>query len=158
MLLNTPITVSIPNWLYDELAGLELHEEFEQRSIYSFPKDFQNNIQQLLENILGCKIELTAGWMNCTKYIGNDNAFGWHNESDVRSEQGLIGDFVCTLWVAGAVGKGGAYKFIADDGHVVKIELNPPSAIFVSKYTLHSVEIYLGTEYRISFNLNFNII
>jgi hypothetical protein len=158
MLLNTPISLNVPDWLYNEVRCLKLNKEFEQEQIHTFSKDFQNNFQKLLENISGHTIEIISGWMNCTKYTGKDNDFGWHNESDLRSEPELIGEYVCTLWLAGAVGQGGAYKFIDDDGNVIKVELNPPSLIFVSKHTLHSVESYLGTEYRISFNLNFNIL
>jgi hypothetical protein len=149
----------MPVWLNDELSNLVLDKGFQQRQFTTFSRDFQNNIKDLLEELVSLKIEIIGGWLNCITYTGVNNDFGWHNESDLRKlDDPVIGNYVCTMWLAGEKGKGGAYKFINDDGNVIKVELNPPSLIFVSKHTLHSVESYTGKEYRISFNLNFNIL
>jgi hypothetical protein len=95
--------------------------------------------------------------MNCVVYQGLENSFDWHNEDGLGSNDGLNeGQYVCIMWLAGETNKGGAFKYINQEGEIVIVELDPPSLILVTRETLHCVDTYLGTSPRISFNFNFD--
>jgi hypothetical protein len=151
---------SLPRFFETELETLSatLHTSFEQKFFEDFSQSFKEQFVLYVEHTLGVKnVRVSEGWLNCTKYAGVSNAFDWHNEDGIGNNDGKNeGTYVCIIWVRGLINKGGAFRYIDDDGNIIIVPLELPSLIVLKKDTMHSVEDYVGTEYRMSFNFNFD--
>jgi hypothetical protein len=151
---------SLPDFFNAELETLSetLHAPFEQKFFEEFSQSFKEQFISYVEHTLNVKnLQISEGWLNCIKYAGSSNAFDWHNEDGVGVNDGKNeGAYVCIMWVRGSYDKGGSFKYINDDGNIINVPLDLPSLMVIKKDTMHSVEDYTGTEYRMSFNFNFD--
>lgn len=146
----------IPDFLKQQLDIPDfdgsLYQKFYEQDL---DDEFKTKFKEYFSNLIGNDVEISFGWINYTKYSGVNNDFNWHNENGVNGD--IISNYEksCVFWLSGEKNKGGGFKYIDDDGNISLIELDPPGFIIITKYTLHSVENYLGNKCRVSFNFNF---
>ena len=87
----------------------------------------------------------------------------WHNENGIKNglqnQVELKTNFDCIVWLRGEKDKGGDLKLINDlTGELLTCKFDPPGFVVITKDTLHSVDNYFGQKYRVSFNIDFDIL
>jgi hypothetical protein len=128
-----------------------------KKYINDLSDQFKLDLNKFLEEQLKKQIKVSEGWINYIKHTGTTNGFDWHNESGVGGIHNEVDDqFVCIIWLHGDTGCGGEFKFIHDEtNEITVVPFSPPGFMVISKNTLHAVDHYSGSNYRISLNLNF---
>lgn len=145
------------------LSNIDSNKGFQQKYYpEDFSQSFKENIKEYLEELVEEKIVVSErGCLNITKFIGEGNECVWHSEGGISN--GLVDQiiaerqYLCLFWIRGEKNKGGAFRYLNDiTGELVEVLLNPPGFIIITKDTMHSVEHYSGSEYRVSFNIDFD--
>lgn len=156
----------VPDFFQEQLdiflKDLDPDKGFNQRYYPDdFTKEFEESFIKYFNNLL-FEENLTIskrGCLNFLKFNGLINTCPWHNENGINKglKDQIIADnkYLCIFWLASELDKGGEFKFVNDDGNVIQIPMNPPGFMIFTRDTLHAVNHYTGTTYRISFNVDF---
>lgn len=135
-----------------------------------FSADFVAKFKPWFEQLIGVNSISgpTHGFVNISKFAGLRNETPWHNEGgfgnglkDPRTGEQQVcmeKDYVVFFWLQGEPAAGGALRFINDvTGEMQSAELDPPGFLLATKHTIHSVEHYKSTTFRVNFTVDFSV-